>query len=182
MEDSRYLILHAKPHALHVDRHHLVPGVGRVFIDGKVCASDAGVVDRNVEPAVVTHRCLDHIGDRGGISHVRAYKGGLEPPGAQFGREFFTERGSSPCNHHTSAFLSEGSCGRLADARGRSGHDGNLTCETTHQVLPHVRFAAASVGRSQTSQARTLWPPCSGERVQPEQTCSRPNSIRNDLS
>ena len=50
--DQRPEVLHAEPHAGRVDRHHRLPALDRLLLDGGE-AADAGVVDQPVEPAVL---------------------------------------------------------------------------------------------------------------------------------
>lgn len=119
-------MLHAERGAAHVDAEDAVELVGVEVEDalGGLAAEDGGVVDENVEAAVVGDGAVDKALDVGLVADVAADEGGV---GAQGSGEGLPHGGVDVGDHDAGAVPDEEAHDGLADAAAAAGHDGHLS-------------------------------------------------------
>ena len=82
------LVFHAVKHAREVDVDDLIPAVQRVVGRGRLRATNAGVVARHIQTAIVGHRAVDQRLAIRRLAHIGRDKNGICPGGTHQGGGF----------------------------------------------------------------------------------------------
>ena len=127
-------MLHARPDAAQVDRVHAVEGLGR-FVGGVGRRGlDAGVVEREVEPAEARHGSVYERGDLPLVGHVADDAERLTARGGQLGRRGPEGLLVAVGKHDGGPGLGERPRRGEPHARAGTGDDGNAVVEVVGRV------------------------------------------------
>ncbi|MNZ84323.1 hypothetical protein D3C78_1030750 [compost metagenome] len=119
-------MLHAQPHALHVDAHDGVELALLAVGQTTLLDLDAGIVEGIVQAAIGGHGAVHQRLDLGVAGHVAANEGGLAAGSADQLGGRLAARSIDIGNHDLGALTGERQGGGATDAGTGAGDQGNL--------------------------------------------------------
>jgi hypothetical protein len=128
-QHGRDLVLQAEEDAFKIDRCDLVECLFAHLYQGLIASSHAGVVDREIQPAVRLNDSLDEELDRGGVGHIGLDRQRLPATSLDLFRQVCYGLLTARSQHQLCSLLGEQTSGHGADPAAGAGDEGNLARE-----------------------------------------------------